>query len=274
MKSTPLKKLRKLPLVELLQKRFPLRTREELIAMVYCREILVNGEVISNPRLAVPAESLIEVRVRKFVSRGGRKLDHALEVWSIKAEKKIVLDAGASTGGFTDCLLKRGASLVYAVDVGYNQIDYSLRRDRRVVVLERTNIMDVTLEKLGKTPDFAVADLSFRSIRGAANHILGLVGSGFMIALIKPQFEWESPPPYFRGIVEKDKDLYGILERLVMDLLSSGVLVNRVLESPIRGQKGNREFFFELMDANSLGEKKKRGIIDKTLKVLKDLVFK
>ncbi len=263
---------RKYPLIDVLQKKFPTRSREELIALVYCREVFVDGSVILNPRTKISSGSRVEIKVREFVSRGGKKLERALKEWRIDVEGKVVVDAGASTGGFTDCLLKHGADLVYAVDVGYNQIDYSLRKDKRVVVLERTNIMDLRPETLKPPPDFAVADLSFRSIRGAAARILELVREDFVIALIKPQFEWKSPPPYFKGVVEKSEDLYGILKALIVDLFSSGLVVSRILESPIRGQKGNREFFFEIFSSDA-GMGKKRDDLDRVLRRLNVVVF-
>ncbi len=265
--------MKKYPLIDILSEKFPSKSREELIALLYCREVFVNGQVVPDPRVKVGLDSRIEIKPREFVSRGGKKLEYALREWSVEVEGKVIIDAGASTGGFTDCLLKYGARLVYSVDVGYNQIDYSLRMDSRVVVLERTNIMHLKLEEFKVTPDFAVADLSFRSIRKAATHLLGLVGEGFVLALIKPQFEWKSPPPYFRGVVKRKEDLYEILRRLVVDLFESDVAINRVLESPIRGQRGNREFFFELISGSSSNDSVKIKDADIILDELKTLVF-
>ncbi len=247
-----MKRMKKYPLIDILLKRFPEKSRKELIALVYCREIFVNGEVILDPRRPVSDDSSVEIRVKHYVSRGGYKLEYALDSWDVEPRDRIVLDAGASTGGFTHCLLQRGARKVYAVDVGYNQLDFSLRRDARVVVLEKTNVMHLSQADLSPVPDMAVADLSFRSIHGAARHILGLTSGNMLIALIKPQFEWVSPPSYFNGVIKRKENLYNILIGLVDRLSDDGVVIRDVIESPMQGQKGNREFFF-LMELSDIG---------------------
>jgi len=138
------------------------------------------------------------------------------------------------------------ASLVYAVDVGENQLDWRLRADPRVRVMESTNIMAVRLEELDPVPDSAVADLSFRSIRQAASRILGLTAERRGVFLVKPQFEYSDPPPEFRGIVQGRGALRDIIADLVEGLWDEGVGVEDVIESPLRGRKGNREFLFLL----------------------------
>ena len=132
------------------------------------------------------------------------------------------------------------------MDVGYNQLDYRLRTDPRVIVRERTNVM--ALESLEPVPDFAVADLSFRSLRGAARHILSLTSSGEMIALIKPQYEWRDPGESFDGIVRDEDVLIDLLISLKNDLRSEGVTMAALIFSPVRGRKGNREFLCRLTD--------------------------
>jgi 23S rRNA (cytidine1920-2'-O)/16S rRNA (cytidine1409-2'-O)-methyltransferase len=223
---------------------FPDIETKELYARILCGEVLVNGVVWKDPRAKVSPNYVFTFRDRNYVSRGGEKLAGALRDHRVDPRGKVVLDAGASTGGFTECLLDRGAAYVHAVDVGYNQLDYSLRRRPDVAVHERTNIMQVSA--LHPCPDFAVADLSFRSLRGAAKHILGLVEEEFLLALVKPQFEWGDPDPSFDGVVRREADLSAILLDLARDLLDEGVAVAGASESPVTGRRGNREFFFSL----------------------------
>jgi len=195
----------------------------------------------------VNTSSLVEFKnSSRFVSRGGEKLAYILKAWDIAVKDKVWLDAGASTGGFSDCLLKQGAKLIYAVDVGYNQLAYSLRSDKRIVVWERTNIRSLTAASFTSPPEAAVCDLSFRSVRGVASHILKLVSSSTLVALIKPQFEYVNPPAAFNGVVQTCEELITIVTALIYKLEEEGVYVERLDLSPLKGQKGNRELFFRL----------------------------
>ena len=200
-----------------------------------------------------PEEVQIEVRGASlpYVSRGGLKLEKALKAFPIDLTGRVCMDIGASTGGFTDCLLKHGAAFVHSVDVGYNLLDYSLRNDSRVAVHEKTNIMQ--LESLDPVPDCAVADLSFRSISGAASKVLNLTKKKRMVALIKPQFEVPRGLENFDGVV-RDRELlrqtlvsvYGCLEK-------EGVKVLDACESPVHGHKGNTEFLALLTNEGTEG---------------------
>ena len=230
--------------MDILCARWPEKTREEHFASVLCGEVYAAGERVREPLRRIAENAPISFAAKAFVSRGGGKLDFALEFFGIQAAGKTVLDAGASTGGFAHCLLLKGAAAVHAVDVGRGQFHASLRSDPRVILKEKTNIM--SLEALVPRPDFAVCDLSFRSLRGAARHILDLTTEGRLIALVKPQFEWENPPADFDGVVKSDSALRDILERLGEDLKTEGVFVAASAESPLRGQTGNREFFFDM----------------------------
>ena len=213
--------------------------REELIAQLICGDVSFNGQTVRDPKEPVPADSTVTYREPGFVGRGGIKLDHALNLWSIEVSGKVVLDAGASTGGFTHALLLKGASVVHAVDVGYNQLAYSLRVDPRVMVHERTNVNELTA--LNPVPDFAVADLSFRSLSGVAAHLLGLTSEGWGIVLLKPQYEWRDPGSGFDGRVPEDA--VDNIVRVTLEVLSGeGVFAHAITESPIRGGSGNREF--------------------------------
>ncbi|MDR2588266.1 MAG: TlyA family RNA methyltransferase, partial [Spirochaetales bacterium] len=164
--------------------------------------------------------------------------------WKVEAQGKTVLDAGSSTGGFTDCLLQRGAARVHAVDVGRGQLHPALKKDPRVTPREKTNIM--SLASLDPAPAFAVCDLSFRSLRGAASHITGLTSEGRLIALVKPQFEWQAPGADFRGVVRGAESLRRILAGLLAGLEAEGLTVHDIIKSPLTGRAGNREFFFDL----------------------------
>jgi 23S rRNA (cytidine1920-2'-O)/16S rRNA (cytidine1409-2'-O)-methyltransferase len=233
------------PLLDLLRNQYPEISKQELLARILCGDVLVGSETIRNPKLRLPEDSAISFKPPPpFVSRGGVKLDHALREWRLKVRNLVFIDAGASSGGFTDCLLKRGARRVYCVDVGYNQLDYTLRKDERVVVLERTNIMKVSQEFfLGDlVPHAATADLSFRSLRKAAGHLLALVSEGWLVALIKPQFEWRSPAPDFHGVVRGAGHYREILHSLIAELWQEGAYLSRLTASPVRGRKGNLEF--------------------------------
>jgi 23S rRNA (cytidine1920-2'-O)/16S rRNA (cytidine1409-2'-O)-methyltransferase len=239
--------MKRVELLTLLRKLEPGESPEELHARILCGEVLVEGQRIRDPRHLVAADSAaIAFQRRRFVSRGGFKLEGALAGWGLAVAGLCLLDAGCSTGGFTDCLLQRGARRVIAVDVGYGQLDYRLRRDPRVVVLERTNALELTADRLPERPAAAVADLSFRSLRKAAAHLLSLTAGGWLAALVKPQFEWRSPDAGFRGVVRDRAALREILAGLAEDLAREGVFLQRASPAQPAGARGNREFFFLL----------------------------
>ncbi len=218
---------------------YPERDREQLLALVLCGDVSVGGECIRDPQRRISADADVSVSARRYVGRGALKLEHAIDRWSLPVSEQVFLDAGASSGGFTDCLLQHGASLVHAVDVGWNQLDYRLRRDPRVRVHERTNIMDV--KRLDPQPAAAAVDLSFRSLRGAASHAFDLVGRTWAVLLVKPQFEWREAPESFDGTVP-DAFLGEILSRTLGALADEDLPLADLCESPVRGRKGNREF--------------------------------
>jgi 23S rRNA (cytidine1920-2'-O)/16S rRNA (cytidine1409-2'-O)-methyltransferase len=227
----------------------PDRSREELLSLVLCGDVRVDGACIRDPREPVRSDATISVERPRYVGRGGVKLEHAIRAWSLPVAGRVFLDAGSSTGGFTDCLLQHGARAVHAVDVGYNQLDYRLRDDARVHVHERTNVMQI--DALDPRPHAAVADLSFRSLRGAARRIVDLTTDGLAVLLIKPQFEWEDAPPSFDGTVP-DEEIAAILRATLDGLRDEGLLACALEESPIRGRKGNREFL--LLTGDGAGE--------------------
>lgn len=234
--------MKSVPLLSLACNRFPELSRDEVYAAILCGEIFVDGERRREPAASVAARATIERRVSRFVSRGGLKLEHALDTFEIDVQGKVLLDAGASTGGFSDCLLHRGALHVHAIDVGYNQLAYRLRIDPRISVRESTNIMEV--RSLVPQPHAAVADLSFRSLRGAASHILGLTTEGWAIVLVKPQFELRGQHPGFSGVVRDEALRLRVLEEIVDALWSEGAYLHAATRSPIAGRRGNHEYLF------------------------------
>ncbi|MDC7234369.1 MAG: TlyA family RNA methyltransferase [Spirochaetales bacterium] len=236
--------MKKQKLLQLALKQFPDYPEKELYASILCGELITSGEKIKDPKALVSADAQLVLNRKKYVSRGGLKLEKVLDHWALPVKGKRILDAGCSTGGFTDCLLQKGALSVYAVDVGFNQLDYSLRINPAVVVMEKTNIMAV--ENLDPKPHWAVADLSFRSLRSAASHILGLTVESRLIALMKPQFEIENPDDDFDGIVRDPLQILSITEEVIGEMAEEGAFVRRASLSPVTGRKGNQELLFDI----------------------------
>jgi 23S rRNA (cytidine1920-2'-O)/16S rRNA (cytidine1409-2'-O)-methyltransferase len=241
-------KAKKVRLLELIRSLYDEYDKEKLFSLILAGKVRVSGNVIRDPKLLVRED--VDVKVdseKRFVSRGGEKLEHAILEWNMDVKGKVFIDCGSSTGGFTDCLLSHGAKLVYAIDVGYNQLAYKLRIDPRVRVCEKTNIMDCIPSMFDHEPDAAVADLSFRSVTHASSVILGLVKPGsFCIALIKPQFEWDKPDEDFNGVVP-DSEVFNIGCSVILGLAKEGVKTDDILVSPIRGREGNTELLFRLV---------------------------
>lgn len=235
-----MEKVKQLACAQVLSQRYPEYSKDQLVAYIVCKNVKVDGQICSEPRELIDSEARIELIFDKYVSRGGFKLEHALDSWQINPASLVMLDAGSSTGGFTDCLLQRGASIVHSVDVGYNQLDFRLRIDPRVVVHEKQNIM--TLQDLLPRPHAAVADLSFRSIRGAASHILSLTSDKWLISLIKPQFEVPRWKEGFFGVVTDSTLLLEVMSTVYDALDEEGVGIHAVVPSPLLGRKGNTEF--------------------------------
>jgi 23S rRNA (cytidine1920-2'-O)/16S rRNA (cytidine1409-2'-O)-methyltransferase len=234
---------------KLLVKNGLVTTRQRAQAFIMEGKVRVDGKRVEKAGVRVDADAKVEIVGEDipYVSRGGLKLEKALDYWGITVGGKTFLDVGASTGGFTDCLLQRGAVSVYAVDVGYGQLAWKLQRDERVVSLERSNIRYLTREQLGVEPDSAVIDVSFISLKKVVPRVVGLIKEdGDIVALIKPQFE-VSKGEVGKGGVVRDHQTH---ERVVNEVACSagplGLTVNGVMESPLLGPKGNREFFIYL----------------------------
>ncbi len=225
-------------------------SREEGQRRILAGEVLVKDRSVTKAGALVEPDAPIRLRGRDlpYVSRGGLKLERALEKFEIKTRDRIVLDVGASTGGFTDCLLAKGARQVYAVDVGYGQLDWKLRKDPRVLVLERTNIRYLSPEELPYPPELAVIDVSFISLRIVIPQVLKLLPrEGEILALIKPQFEVGKGRVGKGGVVRVPEEHTRVIEEIRGTAENSGLEVGGVIESPLLGPKGNKEFFIYLI---------------------------
>jgi 23S rRNA (cytidine1920-2'-O)/16S rRNA (cytidine1409-2'-O)-methyltransferase len=239
---------------QLLVERGLVSSRERAQALLIAGKVLVDGQKIVKSGTAV--ESTAEVRLLgddlKHVSRGGVKLERALEHWNIDVRGKTCMDVGASTGGFTDCLLQHGAARVIAVDTGHGQIAMKLRQDPRVRLLENTNARYLTREQLGENVNLIVMDVSFIS---ATLVLPAVVSSAFpqenertgreVIVLVKPQFEAGREKVGKGGIVRDQGAQYGAVERVRAALLELGARTTDVIESPLLGAEGNREFLLD-----------------------------
>jgi 23S rRNA (cytidine1920-2'-O)/16S rRNA (cytidine1409-2'-O)-methyltransferase len=209
--------------------------------------VTVDGAPAHKPATMVhAAQALVVAAPRRFVSRGGHKLEHGLDVFGVEVEGRVCLDAGISTGGFTDCLLQRGAARVVGVDVGYGQVHERIRRDPRVVVHERTHVRDLTPEHVGlPLPDLLVADLSFIALRSVLGDLLGLlapVGGAEAVVLVKPQFEANRSDVGRKGVVRDPAVWQRAIERVHHAAVGAGWSAFDVTPSPLQGPAGNVEF--------------------------------
>jgi 23S rRNA (cytidine1920-2'-O)/16S rRNA (cytidine1409-2'-O)-methyltransferase len=224
-------------------------SRERARALILAGRVVVDDQTVDKVGTQVNVEASIRLRGEDipFVSRGGLKLARALELFSIEVAGRSAIDVGASTGGFTDCLLQNGAARVFAVDVGYGQLAWKLREDSRVVNLERTNIRNLTAVQIGDIPDLAVIDASFISLDKVLPATLALLASGSdVVALIKPQFEDGRGQVGKGGVVRDPQQHAQVVEKIRLLATQLGCQVVNLCESPILGPKGNREFLIHL----------------------------
>lgn len=234
----------KIRLDALLTERGLAESRERAKAVIMSGRVFVAGNRADKPGAQVDPGASIEVRGgSEYVSRGGYKLEKALRDFSISPAGKICIDCGASTGGFTDCLLKNGAALVYAVDVGYGQIAWSIRNDARVVTMERTNIRRVTPEMFEIRPELAVVDVSFISL-GLVLPVIRelLTEKGEALCLIKPQFEAGRDKVGKKGVVRDPGTHRAVLDAFITNAGGSGFFVRGLTYSPLKGPEGNIEY--------------------------------
>lgn len=214
--------------------------------MIMAGEVTVAGKVISKSGSLVDENASLEVAEKlPYVSRGGIKLAHALDEFRLDVTSLTALDVGASTGGFTDCLLQRGARRVYAIDVGYGQLDYKLRQDSRVVVMERVNAHYPF--SLPEKVNMATIDLSFISVTKVIPNITGhLIQPGYIIVLLKPQFEAERQEVGKGGIIKDPQVHARVLGRFIVWAVDHGLRLGGLVASPILGAEGNKEFLILL----------------------------
>ncbi|MDD3893803.1 MAG: TlyA family RNA methyltransferase [Syntrophomonadaceae bacterium] len=224
-------------------------SREKARAMILAGEVTVNGTMYDKPGTNIDENGIIEIKSSRppYVSRGGLKLEKAIKVFAVDFTNKTVWDVGASTGGYTDCALKHGARKVFALDVGYGQLDWTLRNDPRVVNIERTNIRYFDPELLGEIVDIVTIDVAFISTAKVFPVInAGLKDDGQVISLIKPQFEAGRDKVGKKGVV-KDKGVHKqVLWERVQSANQAGLFCKNLTWSPIKGPQGNIEYFILL----------------------------
>ena len=208
-------------------------------------DVMMGTRVVAKPSELLDEQATITVKpTRKYVGRGALKLEAALEHFNIDVRGKTALDIGASTGGFTDCMLQRGAEKVYAVDVGHGQLDWKLRNDPRVIVLEKINARSLSCEHIPEPVDVCVIDVSFISLTLILPNAFELITStGVILALIKPQFELQRAEVGKGGIV-RDQDLHQkAQDKIVAFVTKLGHVVTGIVPSAVKGADGNQEFF-------------------------------
>jgi 23S rRNA (cytidine1920-2'-O)/16S rRNA (cytidine1409-2'-O)-methyltransferase len=241
--------VRKERLDRLLVERGIVQSREKARSLVMAGRVAVEGRMMDKPGAQVSVEAELHLRERgsSYVSRGGEKLEGALEAFGIDPKGMVVMDVGASTGGFTDCVLQKGAQKVYAVDVGYGQLAWKLQKDPRVMNLERRNIRYLKREEIQEETDLILIDASFISIEKFLPHLLGfLKKGGGILGLIKPQFEVGKGEVGKGGVVREAALHQKVIDRISTFSRGLGLKVVGVTESSLLGPKGNKEFFIHL----------------------------
>lgn len=225
-------------------------TRSKAQAIIMAGLVYVDGQKADKPGISYDENASLEVRGEScpYVSRGGLKLEKALRYFGVKPEGFVCSDSGASTGGFTDCLLQQGASKVFAIDVGYGQLDWKIRSDPRVVVMERTNIRYVTPQDLGEPLDLSVIDVSFISLKIVLPAIKNLLkpDQGQVLCLIKPQFEAGKEKVGKKGVVREPETHKEVLDSFVELAHNLDFSIRGMTFSPVKGPEGNIEFLAHL----------------------------
>ena len=223
--------------------------REWARALIMEGKVFINGSPATKAGMMVDANAVIELKGADipYVSRGGLKLKAAIDFFSIDLKDKTAMDVGASTGGFTDCMLQMGAKKIYCIDVGYGQIAWSLRNDPRVILLERTNIRHLERKRIPDIIDIATIDVSFISLTKVIPKVLEfLEENGEILALVKPQFEVGKGEVGKGGIVREEEKRLAAVASVRAEIETTGLRTVGVFESPVAGQKGNIEYFLYL----------------------------
>ena len=224
-------------------------SRQKAQATIMSGLVFVNGQRVDKPGTAIPNDAKIEIRgnTLKYVSRGGLKLEKAMAEFPIELNGCICGDIGASTGGFTDCMLQNGASKVYSVDVGYGQLAWKLREDPRVVCMERTNARYLTHEQIPDELDFASIDVSFISLKLILPAVANVLkDGGYVASLVKPQFEAGREKVGKKGVVRDSAVHREVIENVIGYANENGFYVHNITFSPIKGPEGNIEFLIRI----------------------------
>jgi 23S rRNA (cytidine1920-2'-O)/16S rRNA (cytidine1409-2'-O)-methyltransferase len=246
-------KIEKERLDVLLVKRGLAESREKAKAVIMAGEVFVENQREDKAGQTFSVNSRIEVRGKKmkYVSRGGYKLERALEVFPIQLQDRVCMDVGSSTGGFTDCMLQNGAARVYAIDVGTNQLAWKLRQDERVHSMEKTNIRYVLPEDVGEAVDFVSIDVAFISLTKVLAAVKALMQErGQMVCLVKPQFEAGREKVGKKGVVREPETHEEVIENVINHALSLGFHILGIDHSPIRGPEGNIEYLLYMENAD------------------------
>lgn len=239
----------------LLVKRGLAESREKAKAVIMSGIVYVDGQKEDKAGQTFADTANIEVRgsTLKYVSRGGLKLEKAMECFDVSVKDKVCMDIGASSGGFTDCMLQNGAKKVYAVDVGHGQLAWKLRNDTRVVVMEKTNIRYVKPEDIGESIDFASLDVSFISLSKVLPAAYNLLGErGEIVALIKPQFEAGREKVGKKGVVREKSTHIEVIQNCFAYAKENGFFVRELEFSPVKGPEGNIEYLYHLVKSGDV----------------------
>lgn len=239
----------------LLVKRGLAESREKAKAVIMSGIVYVDGQKEDKAGQTFADTANIEVRgsTLKYVSRGGLKLEKAMECFDVSVKDKVCMDIGASSGGFTDCMLQNGAKKVYAVDVGHGQLAWKLRNDTRVVVMEKTNIRYVKPEDIGESIDFASIDVSFISLSKVLPAAYNLLDErGEIVALIKPQFEAGREKVGKKGVVREKSTHIEVIQNCFAYAKENGFFVRELEFSPVKGPEGNIEYLYHLVKSGDV----------------------
>lgn len=244
------------------------QSRHQAQGLILARQVLVDGQMVDKAGQMVAADARLELKATlPYVGRGGLKLEGALKEFDIGVKGKTALDVGASTGGFTDCLLQQGAARVYALDVGYGQLAWKLRQDHRVVVLDKTNVRYLKPDGLGEPVDLVTIDVSFISLIKVIPPIIPLLKpAADIIALVKPQFEVGKGEVGKGGVVREQRKHRQVLTKLISFAQELGLSVKGISSSCILGAKGNTEFFLYLTLASLASPIDSQELIEQVMK--------
>lgn len=244
--------MKKIKLINLVKEKYNL-TEKEAVGYILSANVLVDEKIITKAGVLIDASQNIRIKSKsKYVSRGAYKLLHAVDRFSVNINDKVCVDCGSSTGGFTQVLLEKGAKKVYAVDCGGNLLHYSLRNDKRVVVMENYKVNELKIDDFNDKIDLAVMDISFSSAVQLIEHLFEKLNINNALVLIKPQFEFKRLkeklllPDDFNGVIKDEVVRKKIIDCIIGEINDKGLIIVDISPSSIRGTKGNLEYFFNI----------------------------